>query len=170
MAVLSWKQEQYWDTSGSLFEHAVVEDDQNYLAWEYLGAATDWKTQLPVRIECYRKALQIRPDLSDAHASLGRAYLKADLLNDAVAEFSEALRLGPDDTRTRCDLGAALLRARRVPESISQFESGGESLEPGSAAALNDLAVGLSNEADRRDRATRKYNSSTPLRSARMMP
>ncbi len=137
LAALAWRQEQYWDNSLTLFQHAVAEDDQNYLAWMYLG-----RTSPPARIECYRIATQIRPDLGQLRADLGEALLLANRVPDSMSEFEAALRINPRDSRPRCLLGVALLTANRISDAVSQFDLVAGN-DPDSAMAHNDLAAAL---------------------------
>lgn len=142
LACVTRNQQQYWVDSPTLFRHAIAIDSQNYLAWEYLGASTDWEKELSGRIECFRIATQIRPDLPEPHGSLGRALLKAGLVDESIAELETSLRINPLDTRARCNLGTAFLRANRVDDAVSQFRTALRN-DPDSPMALNNLAVGL---------------------------
>ncbi len=142
LASQAWSQEQYWGDAQTLFRHAIAEDEQNYLAWEYLGTVSDRDTQLDGRIECYRTAAQLRPDLPEMHSELGKALLYGDHVPEAVAAFEAALRLSPGDTKARCLLGGALLRGGRIAAATEQFQKA-VSGQPDSPMAHNDLAIAL---------------------------
>ena len=62
----------------------------------------------------FRRALDLAPDHTDAHANLGTALQMQGRLDEAVARFREALRLAPDhpDLRARLDAALAELAGR----------------------------------------------------------
>jgi tetratricopeptide (TPR) repeat protein len=56
----------------------------------------------------YRRALQIKPDLVEAHLSLGQALGDAGRLDAAIVEFREVLRLRPSQAEAQRNLDMAL--------------------------------------------------------------
>jgi protein O-mannosyl-transferase len=142
LATITWTQEQYWESAGKLFRHAITADEKNYLAWEFLGSTMDMDGELDERIECYRTAVQLRPDFPDLRANLGGILLQAEQVSESIAQLERALEIQPGDTRTRCILGAAFLRANRADEAVSEFRRAVRD-DPQSAMVRNDLAVGL---------------------------
>ena len=55
----------------------------------------------------FRRALELNPDLADAHDNLGIAYAQKGETAQAIAEFQKALDLNPGDTNTRDNLARA---------------------------------------------------------------
>jgi len=139
---MDWTQESYWESTSTLFRHAIVEDDQNYLAWVYLGKSADPGTELSARIECYRIAVDLRPDIPELHDNLGAVLLEAGRFPEAIAQFETALGISPDSTLSRCRLGMALLQSARIDEAVAQFEIAAHN-DSASAMAHNDLGVAL---------------------------
>ncbi|GAF75083.1 unnamed protein product, partial [marine sediment metagenome] len=68
------------------------------------------------------KALELDPNLPDAHAGLGTYYerYKSDLLT-AELSFRRALELDPDNVHARYEYGLFLLRRGRLDESLGEF-------------------------------------------------
>ena len=142
LSTLSRAQQQYWDSTESLFRHAIAINGENYLAWLDLGEISNRTTELKAKIECYRIAAGIRPDLPEIHAQLGKSLLQAGRAEEAVTEFQTILRLRPPNTKIQCLLGTALLKEGRFDDAISQFELAVRS-DPSSAMAHDDLAISM---------------------------
>jgi tetratricopeptide (TPR) repeat protein len=70
-------------------------------------------------------ALQVRPDLPEAHYNLGNALARTPgRTEDAIVEFQAALRIQPELADAHYSLGSVLLRMPgRVPEAIAEFEA-----------------------------------------------
>ena len=47
-------------------------------------------------IKCYKKALAIKPDYSEAHNNLGIAYQQLGQINDSINQYEKALAINPD--------------------------------------------------------------------------
>ncbi len=165
LARVTWIQQQYWQDSQVLFHHAVAEDEQNYLAWAYLGTSMDKDQQLPQMIECYRMASQLRPDISDLRTQLTVALLRAGRIPEAIEEFQTALRLRPRDPETRCLFGRLLIRLDRLPEAISQF-SQAIAAHPEYPEAYNDLGAAYWRVPDKMDEAKAQFEKALALRPA----
>ena len=58
----------------------------------------------------YRAAIEVSPDLADAHARLGDLMARQGRWREAEAGYREVLRRQPDDVRARLALGAVLRR------------------------------------------------------------
>lgn len=90
-------------------------------------------------IQAYRKALEVNPDLADAHLNLGR--LLHETTGAAAAEpcYRRALSVRPDDSTALFNLGVALQDLDRPHEAIEIYEKALE-LDPGLADAHFNLA------------------------------
>jgi tetratricopeptide (TPR) repeat protein len=71
-------------------ELAVGLDPGHYGGWTLLGSAHFRKGEVAEAVVAFEKAAALRPDLSDAHANLGQAYLEANELDKAEAELTKA--------------------------------------------------------------------------------
>ena len=52
----------------------------------------------------YKKALRVDPDDENVHYNLGRTYMQAGMVADAIKEFEESIRLYPDFKEARIAL------------------------------------------------------------------
>src|SRR5664279_1107300 len=104
-------------------------------------------------ISAARKALELDPDIPEAHAQLAFAYMQHWQWRDAEAEFRRALELNPNDAAAYGGFGGWLMVQGRMDEALAMSRRAVE-LDPlGGASA--DLGWVLFN-ARRYDEATRE--------------
>jgi Flp pilus assembly protein TadD len=107
-----------------------------------LGKALVAQGRLDEGIECYHRALQLDPALTDAHFNLGNALQNKGQFAEAVAEYEAALRIAPDYARVQMNLGVALVNLGRYQDSINEYQKMLR-LDPNSAEIHGNLAVAL---------------------------
>jgi len=73
-------------------------------------------------IDSFQRAIQLKPDLADAHSDLGAAYNKVNRTQEAVGEFEQAIQLNPKMARAHYNLGNAYDRLGRFREAIAAYE------------------------------------------------
>ncbi len=96
------------------FEEATRHDPDYALAWAALGGAYGLKgnfLSIPEMqhrsMEMERRALEIDPELADAHNWLGTALLSLGQVDEGIAEIREALRLEPENGQAHQSLARA---------------------------------------------------------------
>ena len=99
----------------SAFEDAIRHDAEYAMAWAALGGAYSLKGSFLsigdlVRkgVEMERRAIEIDPDLADAHMWLGSGLLALGQVDAAIAAVNEAIRLEPENGQAYQSLGRAL--------------------------------------------------------------
>jgi tetratricopeptide (TPR) repeat protein len=75
----------------------------------------------PAAIENMRKAIQIFPGYFDAHLQLGNVFLKADQLQEAIAELDRAREINPNDERAYQSFGLLLMKQRNYAVAVAVF-------------------------------------------------
>jgi Tfp pilus assembly protein PilF len=85
-------------------------------------------------IAALQEAIKIYPDYFDAHLLLGGEYLKAERLNDSIAEFEQARRINPMDDRVYRGFGQVLMIQKKFALASQVFAE---------AARLNPSDPGL---------------------------
>src|SRR5664279_6095765 len=88
-------------------------------------------------ISAARKALELDPDIPEAHAQLAFAYMQHWQWRDAEAEFRRALELNPNDAAAYGGFGGWLMVQGRMDEALAMSRRAVE-LDPlgGPAATL----------------------------------
>ncbi len=103
--------------------------------WEYHDRSRE---RLVRAKEAAESAVELRPDLAEAHAALGWYVYQAQLdYPRALAEFTTALELQPSSGDARQGIGAVLRRQGRWAEAADNFVKAAE-LDPNSTTGLYD--------------------------------
>ncbi len=99
----------------SAFEDAIQHDAEYAMAWAALGGAYALKGSflsigdlIRKGVDMERRALEIEPDLADAHNWLGAGLLNLGLVEEGITSIREAIRLEPDNGQAWQSLGRAL--------------------------------------------------------------
>jgi len=124
LLVLSWSarlQTVNWQSSVSLYSHALRVTDNNWKAWIGLGIAYDAMGQYPQGIDAFRKSVLIMPGYYEAWYNLGIAYIALGQYPKAVDAFRESLRNRPDFSRAWNNLGVAHAAIGQFDEAIEAF-------------------------------------------------
>jgi tetratricopeptide (TPR) repeat protein len=142
--VLAWIEVGRWQSSTSVFQHAIEVSSSNALAYERLGAALRDQGHLAESIPNFEAAAKLRAGdafvhenfaqalaqsgrMEEAIAQLGKAplahvtrgdvFLRAERAEKAEAEFGTALAIDKDDLRARFGLGCALAAQSRMADA-----------------------------------------------------
>jgi tetratricopeptide (TPR) repeat protein len=138
----------YWKDSETLFLHATVVTENNYLAENNLGVALADKGRWDEAIKHYQKglgmepALEIAPNYAEAHNNLGLALIQKGQMDDAIAHYRRALELKPSFAAAMDNLGVALAKRGQVEEATALFQKALE-IRPEFAEAHYDLGLAL---------------------------
>lgn len=112
----------YWQNNETLYHHAIVVSDKNYLAHHNLGLELYKKGDIDGAINQYEDALSAHPNYPVAHYDLGTALGMKGRTQDAIVEFQQAIRLKPDYADAYSNLGTALCRIGQTDDALNQFQ------------------------------------------------
>lgn len=132
----------------SLFEKSINQDKT--FARAYTGLAQAWNRMSNSGFEDFviatrratiaaRKAVQLAPDLADAHAALATTYLYLDKYDDSILEAEKAIQLNPNISEAHICLGSNRASVN-LEESLAEFQKAYE-LDPLSYEAIEHLAL-----------------------------
>lgn len=122
------------------FEEALRIDPENAevhsrLAWAYLQAEDFEKA-----VKTYRRlAEELKPDDCNSYMSLGFAYMRQELTDQAIVAYEKALTLCPDDPNAFTQMARAYAAAGYETEAIEAYRRGIE-LNPNDVASYEALA------------------------------
>jgi tetratricopeptide (TPR) repeat protein len=138
----TWRQEQYWKNSTTLWTHALESGQDNVVVRNNLGRALESAGQSDLALIQYQAAVNVAPDNPEAHYNLGGSFARRGMRREAVTELSEAVRLRPTFARAHHNLGLALAELGAWNEAVSHYEQALE-IEPAYALAHNSLGRAL---------------------------
>ena len=95
--------------------------------------------QIDEAIAQYRKALEIEPNLAEAHNNFGVVLGQSGRFGEAVAHFQQALKSKPDYAEAHNNLGNALAGQGKIAEAVVQWREAVR-LQPNQIAYVNNLA------------------------------
>jgi len=142
LTVLTHKQIQHWESSGTLFKHTLEITKNNPISHNNLGLALEKRGHIDDAIVHYREALRIKPDYPLAYNNMGNALLKQGKIDDAVRHYREALRLKPDYAKAHNNLGTALQEQGHSDDALQHYRKALR-LKPAYEGAHNNLGLAL---------------------------
>ena len=107
----------HWQTSETLFEHAVRATPDNTLMHNKLGRAYARQDRLEEAADQYLRAIELAPRYIQPQNSLGLIRLRQGRLDEAIESFSEVIRLVPGDAPAHFNLGLALAQQGQIEEA-----------------------------------------------------
>ncbi len=140
--IATWQQIGTWQNTETLFSHAIESTDENYFAYNALGAALRNDGRMDDAIADFKMALQSKPHFADAQDNLGEALAAEGRVDEALPHLREAVRLQPDSLEAHVNLGSALNKAGQSTEAESEFRAA-LALRPESAEAHAGLGLSL---------------------------
>jgi tetratricopeptide (TPR) repeat protein len=141
----TWRYLEDWESSETLFLHALQATDKNFVAYNNLGSIRQRQGRIEEAVSDFEKAVKIQPGSPEALDSLGEALTTLGKSDEAIADLLAATRIRPTFVKAHIDLGSALMSAGRVEQSAAQFQEALR-LDPASSDAEYRLAGALMNE------------------------
>ena len=115
-------QARHWQSSLTLFVHALQVTEGNYLIHNNLGVELLAQGDAAAAEHHYRLALQTKPTYPVALNNLGNIFLGRGQFDEAIRLFRQALRSNPAYWSVYRNLGDAYLRRGDCGRAISQYK------------------------------------------------
>jgi tetratricopeptide (TPR) repeat protein len=117
-------------------------NDRPESLWLAAGNQSQERGDLRQAESCYREALQLEPDLAEAHNGLGIALAQQGDLAGAEASFRQVVRLIPSAAQAHSNLGNVLKDQGRLAEAEACHREAMH-WQPDDAGTLNNLGLVL---------------------------
>jgi tetratricopeptide (TPR) repeat protein len=109
---------------------ALLKQGQDFIATRQFNDA----------IDVLRRAIQVQPNLSDAHVQLAIALMGAGQRDEAMAETKKAIELDPNNARAYVAQGNIETSMRRYDEAIAAYKQAAN-LDPNYLSAYMNLGI-----------------------------
>lgn len=119
LTVTTRAQVRVWQSSLTLFRHALSVTADNTLARLNLGEALASAGQIEEAMENFRRAVQLHPENYMARHNLGLALADLGRFDEAIPHYREAVRAKPDFQEALYNLGEALIRVGDLDEAAA---------------------------------------------------
>lgn len=120
LVVVAHRQALHWRTSETLWRHAIAVTEDNYTAYNSLGAAVAPR-DLDEAERLFRKAWEIEPNTVGIYLNLGNVHLIRGRIDEALAAYTRAVQQEPERADTHAALGRVLLRLGRAQEAAERL-------------------------------------------------
>jgi tetratricopeptide (TPR) repeat protein len=142
LAMVSWRQVQYWKDGITLWQRALEIDSGNQTAHQNL-AYDLWRAgRLDEAATHYREALRISPNFAIAHANLGLVLSDQGQFDEAIEHYEKALQLNVPKTpfqQIHTNLGIAYAKKNQDDKALPHYE---EALRFDPSYAVAHLSIG----------------------------
>lgn len=122
LSVVTFVQTGHWSDGVTLFSHATDVTEDNYVAYNHLGAAFAAQGDISTAIPNYKEALRIQPSSAEAHINLAATLVAQGDLAGALAELRTALQIKPRQFEGHANIASVLAMMGRVNEAIPHFQ------------------------------------------------
>jgi len=122
LMVLTWRQCQTWENSGTLWTHAIQHGGAEIAdLHNNLGVWRARDRDFDAAVAELKRAVWLRPDCGESHVNLANALSQKGELDKAIATLRIASWRWPDHIYIRGLLGKALFEAGRYTEAADQY-------------------------------------------------
>jgi Tfp pilus assembly protein PilF len=162
LIVITWLQVKRWETSITLFEHALRVTSKNAVAHNNLGDALNEQGKIREAAEHFSEAVRIDPRFTKGHYNLGTIMARMKRWDEAMAHLREVVKQAPKYVEARINLGNILAFQGALEEAAAHFEIV-LSLQPDHALAHYNLGNVLAMQGQK-DRAVFHYSEALRIR------
>lgn len=145
-----------------IYREILLEDSHNANALHSLGLIAIQTGNRETAIDLIGRAIEIEPELAEAHNNLGNALKAQGTLDEAVACYQQALRIKPDYAEAHSNLGIALKAQGKLDEAVASYREALR-IKPDYAKAHNNLGITLKNQG-KLDEAVASYQRALEVR------
>jgi protein O-mannosyl-transferase len=141
-AVLTHVQLGHWETSETLYTHALAVTADNHMMHYNLGRWLEDQHRKDEAIEHYLAAARVNPGFYPPRNQLALLYAERGQTDDAIRNYREALRIEPNNAGAHNNLANFLADHGRGEEAVQEFRAAVR-LKPDYVEAYSNMALAL---------------------------
>lgn len=168
-AVMTIRYNRVWESDISLWEYGVRRAPSSAAAFIFLGDSYMRTDRLGDAREVYSRALEIRPDYTNANVAMGILTNREGRYQEAEAYLKRVLEVYPDDYAALEQLGLAFQHQGKILEAIRLFDRGRGVMPYKHAVYTINIAV-LYKTSNRPLEAKRELESLLPQLESAVIP
>ncbi|KAK9704531.1 anaphase-promoting complex subunit cdc27 [Basidiobolus ranarum] len=148
--------------------HELMDVDRDSpQTWFAVGNCYSLRQEHQSAIRCFKRAIQLDPNMAYGHTLCGHEYISIEEYDDAMTHFRHALRLDPNHYNAWYGMGTIALKTDKIPTAKYYF-SKAVGINPTNNVLLCCVGTvleksGKPSEALRWYQAAEKHNPSSPL-------
>jgi tetratricopeptide (TPR) repeat protein len=112
------RQAGYWQSSFTLYRHALHVTNHNYMAHFNLGTLLHVRNELDGALYHYQRAAHIKPNFVAAHNNAGKVLFARGHFDEAARHYEMAIRLDPRFAAAYSNLGEVRHAQNRFDEAL----------------------------------------------------
>jgi tetratricopeptide (TPR) repeat protein len=140
--ILTSFQIRHWESSITLFEHAIKSTSGNFVAHNNLGFSLAQKGNYNEAIVQYRKAIQIFPGFDYPYSNLGFISYKQGNFKEAIFHYQNAIAYNPNSARSYYMLGNIYVKLNQIDNAILYYAKALK-IRPDYVEAMTNLGIAL---------------------------
>jgi protein O-mannosyl-transferase len=113
----------FWESSSSLFTHALLVTEQNDIAHSNLARSLFQEGDLERAVSHYREAIRINPIYPNHYSNLGAVLVHQGKMEEAMIQYRKTLDLNPRHAGALFNMGLAMESLKRWSEADAFYES-----------------------------------------------
>ena len=138
LGALSFRQVAMWRSSYTIFQQAIANDPENYVARQWLGDTLSMDGRFQEAIPQYEEALREHPNYFLVEVNCARAYQRTGFNNDAMRHYLAAIPLRPQAASPYKELADIQLTQGNVRDALANYKKAQE-LQLADTQKINDL-------------------------------
>jgi len=111
------------------------------------GVSNAGLMQFDAAIDCYKKALKIKPNYAEAYYNMGVALKDKGDLEEAIDSYKQALKIKPDYSEAYNNMGNVLKDKGNLEAAIDSYKQALK-IKPDYSEAYNNMGVALNKKGD----------------------
>ncbi len=122
------------------FKLAIKVNNQQPMYFYNFAFAAGMSGHADMALAAYEKAIELKPDLAEAHNNIGTLLFTTGQLDKALLAYNRVLQLQPDNAVAHCNQGNVLKELGNHDEAIKSYRHAIE-LQPGKHEPYHNLGV-----------------------------